>query len=356
MLKKIYLYFIFFLYSYPASISAVVVEDLYTINVSQDIDICGTGSREEQDTYKEAMTQLLERITGLNSQRIISDQAFISIIEEAEKFSLLCGPRLDNETLSIGFNDELIESELAFLGIPRWGRERPITLLWFSINTSEDEAEILSAKSLDLAISDSFRNVQQQLFEDIQTYSNSRALPVILPLLDLQDISIITTDDISNRLDTIIERASNRYNANYILYASGYVSEYGRLEAQWYILRNGESESLSFGTLETALNDLSYYYASRFQIHGDVSEFVVTISGIENLDDYASAILYLESINFLEEVSPIEVGDGNLVLIVSGRGDKYLLDNILSLDNYLVKSTSNEESNEEDKLFFRLNR
>ena len=29
---------------------------------------------------------------------------------------------------------------------------------------------------------------------------------------------------------------------------------------------------------------------------------------------------------------------------------------ILSLDNYLVKSTSNEESNEEDKLFFRLNR
>ena len=140
------------------------------------------------------------------------------------------------------------------------------------------------------------------------------------------------------------------------MYASGYVSEYGRLEAQWYILRNGESESLSFGTLETALNDLSYYYASRFQIHGDVSEFVVTISDIESLDDYASAIFYLESINFLEEVSPIEVGDGNLVLFVRGRGDKYLLYNILSLDNYLVKSTRNEEFNEEDKLFFRLNR
>jgi hypothetical protein len=356
MLKKTYLYLIFFLYGYSISISAVVVEDLYTINVSQVADICGTGSREERDTYKEGMIQLLVRITGLNTQRILSDQTFISLIEEAEKFSLLCGPRINNETLSIGFNNELIESELAFLGIPRWGRERPVTLVWFSINTSQDEVQILSSKSLDLAISDSFRNFHQQLFEGIQIYSNNRALPVILPLLDLQDISVITADNISNRQDTIIESASNRYKANYILYASGYVSEYGRLEAQWYILRNGKSESLSFGTLEAALDELSFYYASIFQAHGDIREFKVTISGIENLGDYASTILYLESIDFLEEVNPIEVGDGNLVLLVSGRGDQHLLHNILELDSYVVKSTSNDSSNEEDGLFFRLNR
>ena len=344
----------FVLYFHSTSISAVVIEDLYTINVQQSLDICGTGSEEEQSTYGEGMVQLLSRITGFNSDYIFANPDLVRLIEGAERFVFLCGPRLNENELSIGFNDGLLESELAILNIPRWGKERPVTLLWLAIDTGEGELGILSSKTSDLPITNNFKNFQQKLYDEIKYFSNIMALPVILPLLDLQDISFIIPDDIIKGRVSKIEDASDRYYANYILYANGYISEYGRLEAHWSILRQGNKINFGYGTLEYALNQLSLYYANEFKIEGDVSDLKVTILGIDSLDDYANTIRHFESLSLLEEVEPIEVNNGSLILQVKARGDQDLLDNILGLDSFLVKSNENTENSGIDGLFFRL--
>jgi uncharacterized protein len=234
--------------------------------------------------------------------------------------------------LDMSFDGQALFHDIAAAGLPLWGGERPETLLWLIAEVEGGGREI-AADGADTASVDAI----YQIAED-------RGIPVVLPLFDIEDQSLVTASDLWAAFEQPVREASIRYATDVVVTARVARIGQDRWEARWLRLAapapvtwvtEGETAELAIADgIEVLADD----YASSFAVRaGEIASGLrVQVRGVMDLRDYARVLSYLERLTLVEQVTLVEASGDDLILAVVARGGRDALSHALTLSAMLT--------------------
>src|SRR5690554_2056053 len=284
------------IFVFAASIvCAAEVTDLYQAQAP-------VASQSEQDRERLAPDLLKQVVIKVVGDRQAVQQADISALTTdakryIEQYSYQQIAVRDSDTinqqlaLTIDFNEQGINNALQQIGLPVWDKRRLETLFWIAADY-EGQQRISAEGDDDL------------IMATVEQIAKQRGMPLLLPLMDLQDQTQLTFNDAATGNNTAIQTASERYGASVIV--SAHLSGNADIaEIRWQAMLGDNAERWSSqGSLQTAIedgiNELADRLGRQFNIFygtgGALSELAIQVSGVHDYEAYSRLIAYLESL------------------------------------------------------------
>jgi len=324
---------------------AATFENLYTVSVAPDAE----AGNDRRAAARRGMSVLLTRVTG--RQQAAAYPELGELVANAERYMTSYGFSADE--IRVGFNQALIEQALTRLNMPIWGDERPATLLFVAADFGNGErAELRAADASEAAaggagwaasnpLSPASAAAFEGVVEQVIDAAAERGLPLVLPLLDAVDRETVRFADVWGGFDPIVARAAERYDVDAIVVARVAVTE-AETRVRWTVIRGARTVMLTPPRPRDAVDWLADEFASEFTTTGDARLAWLTVSGIEQVRDYARVIDYLNSVSIIEYADVESMAGNELLLRVAARGDDERLRAYLALDGQLVPQPDGE--------------
>ncbi len=315
--------------------NALPVPDLYVAEVlvaSQDDTQLRQGARA-------GLLQVLVRVSG--STEIESNERVATALRDpsayyyqygfdaTDRTLVIDGVEVPARLLRVSFDPSSISRLVREAGFPVWGSNRPGVLVWIAVNEGEGR-HILTG------------NIDSATADNLEVQARIRGLPLLYPLNDLEDSSILTEAEVWGLFLDRIDTASRRYSPDVVLAGRVQRDRTGqwsgrwsyRIEERWRSLDNVASsvESLVAETVNRLANEL----ASRYAVSSGSGLVMVQLEAIESLEDYAAASSYLASLSPVIDAFAVAV-DGNQVLFqLRTEGELEQLKEIIALDEKMI--------------------
>jgi hypothetical protein len=241
------------------------------------------------------------------------------------------------------------------LNWPVWGAERPLILLWIAVDDGVGGRAILGANAPGAETSPTTAELLATIRPELDAVADERGLLLALPLLDLEDLTAVTFNDIWGGFEDYVLAASTRYRADAVLTGAVRPGLLGN-EVQWLLLKDGERRPLNGITLRDGLDSVADLYAAEFGVVGDASTARLTVLDIGNLNDYGKVMSYLDTLSVLQSVDVESFERGVLSLRLTTRGDARVLERLLALGGVLSPAGSGSAQGSAGTLAFRVNR
>ncbi|WP_157995268.1 DUF2066 domain-containing protein [Peristeroidobacter soli] len=214
----------------------------------------------------------------------------------------------ENNVLQVGFDSVSVDRMLQDAGLPIWGRERPATLVLLNV---------IDPSGYSYWISGDQPNTQKDLVEKV---ARDRGLPLKWPAVAPQGIDEATA-----------LQEAERYGANAALLGR---SQGGSV--RWTIV-SSEGSSQASGGMDEGVHLAADTFARVFAASGSsLGNVVVEVSGIGDLDAYASTLNYLEGMTLVRAVALEQVSGDTMRFKLAVRGDAATLRRAIALDSRLV--------------------
>lgn len=317
--------------------AAVPVAGLYRAVVP----VAGQGPEERRDGIRAALEEVLVRVTG--RAEAPRDPRAAPLLEAAGRFVegyrfLPADGRPGAEGLPLGmqrlevrFQREPLEQALYRAGLPVWGRDRPAVLLWLAVRTP---------RGRELVGGEPQPAVQQALREA----ARRRGLPLMLPLLDLEDRARLSEAEVWAGFAEPALAAAERYapgavalgrlepggpgwTGRWSLYLGGQPLDQGRVEAR-------AAEEAAAALAEALAEALARRYALVLS-PGERDRALLRVEGVHDLAAYARTLRYLESLEPVAGVRLRRVDGEGLTLELRLRTDRQGLRQVLALGEVL---------------------
>ncbi len=323
--------------AFPTAVRAVQVEDLYVGEVL--VPASAGDSRALRAGAQEALLQVLVRVSG--STGIEQEPRIASALRQPDSYYYQYGYdttsrmiEIDGEeqparVLRVSFEPSAVARLLRSAGLPVWGSNRPGTLVWVAFSddsgrrliTESDEGDFAQALGLDAA---------------------ARGLPILYPLLDIEDTRRLSTAEVWGLFSDRIGVASLRYNPDVILAGRVQQTPGGAVTGRW--IYRIEDRWLSFeGTGATVeevasaiVDRLTNELAERYAVGSTRTELYLRVEAVERLEDYAALSAYLESLTPVVDSSVVEVADDEVLFRLQTEGQVEQLREIIDLDEKLI--------------------
>jgi len=290
----------------PLLLHAATVEDLY--ETTQPVE----GSQDA--AFARALETVLVRVSGQRDAPARVGAALANPRSYVQRYGVT-----QENVLQVGFDDVSIERLLIDAGLPIWGRERPSVLVVLSL-------EELGGAWLSGEVPPADK-------ERIARAAHLRALPLQWGSIDSQDASLLGMG-----ASSALVQIAERNGANAILVGRG------RREALHWILASRDGVSDASGTLEDGVHFAADTFARLFATQGaSLAQVNLEVSGITNLDAYASTLNYLESLTLVRAVAVEQVAADTLRLRLAVRGNAQTLQRAIALDDRLIASGASDE-------------
>lgn len=309
---------------------AATFEGLYTVTVLPDRAAADQRIAAEQA----AMARLLIRVTG--SRNAPLDPVLQPILAAPRDYVSSYG--LDRQSRSqVGFSRSQVERTLNGLGMPVWGPERPLTLLWVAVDDGAGGRALLGANAageLGAEVTPTLTALMTAVRTEIELAADERGLPIEWPLLDLQDRSAVTFLDVEGGFDDRILAASTRYRADAVLIGHVRPGAFGN-EVEWLFVNGTERQGLPVAAVRDGLDAAADRYAAEQSTIGGASTSAITVRNVATSADYGKVMSYLEQQSVLQSVDVEAFSNGTLTLRVAARGDARVLERVLVLGGVL---------------------
>ena len=304
---------------------AVEVADLYETEVS----VTGQGRTERHQAVRMALAEVLIKLSG--NEQVALLPGIPDLLGRSLQF--LQQYRYRTETARTGtaettepqqwlwmhFNQAGLDRALREINVPIWGRTRPNTLLWLAVEQG-------GQRSL-LGGSD-----DSELLNSITSQAKRRGIPLVLPLLDLEDQQKLKATDVWINFQDNILNASTRYPSEAVLVGRLLDLGDGRWQGRWSLNLGGQLYDWSHtGLLETALaygiEGTASTLAARFVRVPDSKpgELRVLVKDIRNLADFARSERYLSALNGVTKVHAGQIDGDRILFAINTRGDQQAL-------------------------------
>lgn len=182
-------------------VSAQTIKDLYTAQVLSE-------NSDNEQSLKKALTQVLIKLTG--DYKLPNKFAIQSQLKQLNQFVLNSEQqhrKTDKQSvLTVHFDPAKVDNLLQKFNLIRWHDERPNWLVWIVLDDGTKPVIINSEDTPDEA------NL-------VLNQANERGLPLLLPLLDLEERAHLPMDDFIQANRTVITELSKRYAPDIILLA-----------------------------------------------------------------------------------------------------------------------------------------
>ncbi len=234
--------------------------------------------------------------------------------------------------LWVRFDGAGLERALRDRGLPYWGRERPETLVWLAVEDG-GRRQLLGEPD------------ESPLKDWIQAAAQRRGLPLVFPLLDMEDRSQVKFTDVWGGFLEPVQRASTRYRPQALLIGRLYQSGTGAWQASWTLQVQGSehrwsgSDSRLEGLATDGVEQAADTLAGRFAVYdtGGAGDHVrVTIAGVQRLEDYARLNRYFASLSAVQSTQLLTLSGDRAEYALQLQGDQAGLERALSIGTVLV--------------------
>lgn len=313
---------------------AVEVKDLFETEVAVE----DQSAAKRGEAFQAALGNVLVKLSG--ARDILTAPTVEPIVKNPARYvrSYRYFEKPLNETaielpdekqlyISAEFDGTALQRALREAGLPVWSANRPQVLVWLGVVESPRQRFIVSEDSPGEA---------GGLLMDA---ARRRGVPLILPLMDLEDRRRVAFVDISAGFTDTLSQASERYNTSVVLV--GYLNRSrGGWSVEWTVLRDKvssgwrEADANLQQAVDSGVDGLADILASRYAFSssgGELVEYMVAVEDVASLDDYAAVLAYIEGLVFVENVTPVSLESGEVRYRVVIRGALRELERALAL-------------------------
>lgn len=294
-----------------------------------EIEVQGQGIEHRQEAIKTGLLEVLTKVSGkqnLQHETAISD-ALSSLSRYVERtryrqVSILEGAKL---VMWIQYNPTMVNQLLAQADLPVWDSKRPTTLIWLAV---EDGANRYILGSSEASAE------QAQIKAVFKKMAKKRGIPVMFPIMDLEDQTRIRYTDISAGFVDAVRRASKRYSTDAILLGS--IRRMGdQWKGRWTLLESENTQNYQAGLqnmdslLGSGVNGLANYLSNvimdssplvDFQDE-DASKLKVAVANITSVDAYAKMLKEISSLNVVKQAEVLGVFDSLILFSIELKPD-----------------------------------
>jgi len=319
-----------------APVQAVEVEGLYqgTVTVESRND-----ERERLSAFSNVFRQVLIKVTGNsevltlpqirralnNADDYVDTWSYRSISESDSALTAAVdatrvGSTAQRVELTVSFFEPEVLSLLETANIPLWPGNRPYTLVWLVVQ------EELGARQIVGASTNAFPDVMALL--DLE--ANNRALPILLPILDFEDMRAVSANDVWDMDAEKLLQASRRYQSESVLVIRLFRTVTGDVfgesnhlfRDQIFEVEMFEQSAESFirESVALATNEISAYYAVLLSGTDSSIEVNLTVEGIKSAEDYAALLDYVANLTDVNDYQVAAVENQTIMLRLSTGG------------------------------------
>tara|TARA_R110001606_G_scaffold314693_3_gene461517 strand:- start:1222 stop:2310 length:1089 start_codon:yes stop_codon:yes gene_type:complete len=328
---------------------ALIVDGLY----DQEIAVQGQGDAERIRAYREGMTAVILKITG--EERWLRNSAVERAIRDAQSYVQEVSYRTSSGSLdqrsfiNVRFDRALVDRMLNDAGIPVWDQNRPAVMLWLSVQGADGRRELLSA------------DTDHPLLDIVKEFSRLRGIPLLFPLLDLEDRRNLPTDVAWSLNEQAIRAASARYGADAILSGRILESPNGELVGLWQFLFRDNVESFdSFerdlkvyaeGALERVTAQISTHFG-LIKLAQPV-QVKLRVDAVDSAKDYVDLLQYIQGLAVVESASASLLDGSGIEIDVSLIGNPFLFGEFITLGRDLQEQESFVAQERENVFYYR---
>lgn len=319
-----------------AIVDAARVADLYTAEVPAAGSTTGGLSR----SFDDALRTVLVKVTGRRS--VVEDSVVMGQFAAAEPYVQQYRTNPDG-TVWVLFDRVAVRRALDGIGQPVWGEERPATLVWLVLDYGTGRRDILGAEqdvNAKRGLFEAQRPVgdpeRQMAVRDILQFTAlERGLPLVLPIVDSEELGVVSIADVWGGFTESLTDVSRRYGVDAILVGRARVRSVETARVRWTLMRGGERIDWD-GGIADGPDRIADYFAGRLATSSSASDRMeLRVDGVDSLDDYGRLSRYLSSLDVIEDYSVDRVSDQTIVFSLIVRGDADRLMRSIALQRVL---------------------
>jgi hypothetical protein len=315
---------------------AALVEDLYTIV----LPVPDQTTTQRLEVFNEAFREVVVKVSGSsealanpglarplkNSSRYVLQFRYINRKSDADE-SGEAGQLL----LSTTFNQNLLEQLLRENQVPIWGKERPSTLFLVSFDVNKNVALVSG-------------DTTPEITDELEQAAQRKGLPVLFPLLDLEDRVLLGVADVIELNEENIMALADRYGPDAVLV--GQIT--GRVGKGWHgswqlrlatRIFNWEFRGKTRGELiDSAVAQLARTLATEYALETvEITEddVLLQISEMGGLQDHQRTALYLQSLDAVKSVRLVLIHEDRVTYRIALRHSVQDLQQLISLGSRL---------------------
>jgi len=290
---------------------------------------------------KQALIKVLVKLTG--DRNIGKSSAISHLIERPERFvqqfryqqvadqdDQQDQPQLSSQHLWIQFDETVLNDALRSYGLSVWGKERPSILVWMAYE-GEEARQIMSFED------------SPEYIAMLEQRASARGVSLLFPLLDLEDTSRISASDVWAGFEEPVLDVSERYQSD-VVWTGRVIQILPTLwKSRWSVYFDGQAmhwasqgelaEIVLAEGVDELVDRLATQYANTGSSRAEVIELI--ISDINNLDEYARALAYLESLQSVRAVQVKRVSIDAVMFEVISHGGLTAINQIITLGKTL---------------------
>ena len=301
---------------FAASAWAIPLETLYDAEAP-----VATGEEADRAKgFRAALAEVLVRMTGKTdtARRPEAREILTRAGDFVEQFRYMdSGMEEPAYLIWVRFDGPALEEAVSQAGLPVWRRERPAVLVWMAVTGSGGDRRLLGESDVGGAAG------------TLRQTATRRGVPVVLPLLDLEDRKHVSVADVTGGFDDNVREASVRYrpDAVWIGHARGGRDGYWKIDWRLYLgseVLDWRSEGTS---LEAAVargsEGLADRLGARFAVldrSQSPDRVVLDVEGVNDMRDHARLQHYLSGVGRVSVFRPWRIEPGRAAWLLQLRG------------------------------------
>ncbi|MFM2486403.1 DUF2066 domain-containing protein [Celerinatantimonas yamalensis] len=307
----------------------------HTVFAAQMVDpyqmtVASTGTL--QVDQQNAFNHLIERVTG--SDQALANPAIAKAASHAGDYLQQYAYQQQDgqKQMAVVFNRKQIEQMLIQAGLPFWADQRPLIIVW----------DVIEQKGQQAFVADGSDHATQ-----LRTQAQQWALPIILPVMDLDDSMAISPADVWGSFVQPVTSASQRYNADVALMVKSYQDSNSALTNDWQLLdlhqhqiiAQGHDQGSAQGAIDAQMwQQVAAKLAARYAVVRSTTsggEVQLTFTHINDFSQYHQIRHFLTSQPSVVAVSLLMVNQDSYTFVVKLADAWQPLQAALNLnDNY----------------------
>ncbi len=303
-------------------LSGMAMEDPYSVQVPVP------------DQSPEARSEAFQRALAAALLKIVGHEVTVPLPQAeplVEQYAYQETP--EGWQLWVRFQRDALNRWLQEHGMPIWGM-RPSVILWLAIE--EDGRRRLLGEG------------DERLAPLLLEEASRRGLPLILPLLDLEDLSKVKVGWVWGDFFESLGEASKRYGAEVMLVGKVLRRGQGWL-GDWTLYMGGDAERWQVrGSLDAVLRSgvdgAADRLARRLAVvpRSTSTSLAIRVFDVDSFDSYVDTRRYLERLPAVEAVWPRELGPESVLFRVRLKGMMEEIEQAIAVEGKLIPLSVSE--------------
>ncbi len=328
----------------PLGLYAAQVEGLYLV----ELPVASQSTRDLRTATREGLSTVFVRVSGNRSA--LQNESIKVAIANANNFTkqFQYENRVDETSgeeqlvVVLEFEQALVDGQLRSAGLPLWSDNRPSVLVWMVVEDIDGQRFVGA-------------DTAPEIVAAIMASAQRRGLVVKMPILDLEDMVAVSTEDFQRLSNHNIQTAAERYNADTLL--TGRVTRLtnGEWLGNWSFQFDGINHRYDGDAnnvdnyIAMSLDQVAELLAAKYAIAPvSIAEggILMRLTGINSFVDYARAITYLESLAAIHHANVVHIQGDEIIVRLIADGMLPQLQQAFELDQRIQLQSLNHYQGE----------